>query len=151
MRRYLVRRGLEMIPLLLLITVISFALIRAVPGGPLSAFELDPNIKPEDVERIRQNLGLDRPLWEQYFVWLFAMLRGALGRSLVDGRSIAAAIGARVANTLLLTVLALVLQYAIAVPIGVHAALNHRRLSDQIANLYASVIVAVPGVWVVIP
>jgi peptide/nickel transport system permease protein len=146
-RRYVVRRALEMVPLVLLITVISFALIRAVPGGPLSAFELDPNIKPEDVERIKQNLGLDRPLWEQYFVWLFAMLRGDLGRSRVDGRSIATAIGARVPNTLLLTVLALVLQYAIAVPIGVHAALNHRRLSDQISNLYASVIVAVPGFW----
>jgi peptide/nickel transport system permease protein len=147
MRRYIVRRALEMVPLVLVITVISFALIRAVPGGPLSAFELDPNIKPDDVERIRRNLGLDRPLWEQYFVWLFGMLQGDLGRSLVNGRDIASSIGTRLPNTLLLAVLALVVQYAVAVPVGVYAALHHRRWFDQLSNIYAAVIHAVPGFW----
>jgi peptide/nickel transport system permease protein len=146
-RRYVVRRGLETIPLVLVITVITFALIRAVPGGPLSAFELDPNIKPDDVERIRRNLGLDRPLWEQYFVWLFGLLTGNLGNSLVDGRDIATSLATRLPNTLLLTALALFLEYAIAIPIGVWSALNHRRLFDQVSNLYAAVIVAVPGFW----
>jgi peptide/nickel transport system permease protein len=136
-----------MIPLVLLISVVSFALIRAVPGGPLSAFELDPNIKPEDVERIRRNLGLDRPLWEQYFVWLFGMLRGDLGRSLVDGRDIALSIGTRVPNTLLLALLALLIEYCLAIPIGVYAALHHRRALDQLSNVYAAVIHALPGFW----
>lgn len=136
-----------MIPLVLAITVISFALIRAAPGGPLSAFELDPNIKPEDIARIRGNLGLDRPLWEQYFVWLFGMLQGNLGNSLVDGRDIAGTLFTRLPNTLLLTGLALFLEYAIAIPIGVWSALNHRRLFDQLSNVYAAVIVAVPGFW----
>src|SRR5438045_4383448 len=147
MRRYVLRRVLEMVPLVLLITVISFVLIRAVPGTPLSAFELNPNISPEDVERIRRNLGLDRPLYEQYFVWLFGMLHGDLGRSLVDGRDIAASIGTRVPNTLLLAFLALLVQYVVAIPIGVYAALHHRRAFDQVSNLYAAVIHAVPGFW----
>jgi peptide/nickel transport system permease protein len=147
MRRYVLRRVLEMVPLVLVITAISFALIRAVPGGPLSAFELDPSIKPEDVERIRRNLGLDRPLYEQYLVWLWGLLHGDLGRSLITGRDIAQMIAARVPNTLLLAVLALAIQYAAAIPIGVYAALHHRRAFDQISNLYAAVVHAVPGFW----
>jgi peptide/nickel transport system permease protein len=149
-RQYVLRRALQMIPLILLITIISFALIRSVPGGPLSAFEFDPNIKPEDVARIKANLGLDRPLHEQYVVWLLGMLRGDLGRSLVDGRSVAESIATRVPNTLLLAGLVLVLDYAIALPIGVLAALQHRRLFDQIVNVYAAVVVATPGFWLAI-
>ena len=136
-----------MVPLILVITIVSFALIRAVPGGPLSAFELDPNIKPEDVARIKQNLGLDRPLWEQYFVWLFGLLRGDLGRSLVNGRDIAGSLATRLPNTLLLAVVALVVQYVVAVPIGIYAALHHRRWVDQVSNVYAAVVHAVPGFW----
>lgn len=150
MRQYVVQRVLQMIPLILGITMLTFLLIHAVPGGPLSAFELDPNIKPEDVERIKRNLGLDKPLWQQYFIWLFGLLHGDLGRSLIDGRSVAEAIFGRLPNTLLLSVLAVVVEYAVALPVGVYAALRHRRLFDQLANLYASVVIAVPGFWLAI-
>ena len=150
MRRYVVQRILQMIPLILGITIISFVLIHAVPGGPLSSFELDPNIKPEDIARIKRNLGLDKPLWQQYFIWLFGLLHGDLGRSLIDGRSVASAIWSRVPNTLLLSVCAIVVEYVVAVPVGAFAALRHRRFFDQAANVYAAVVIAVPGFWLAI-
>ena len=150
MRQYVIQRVLQMIPLILGITILTFLLIHAVPGGPLSSFEFDPNIKPEDVERIKRNLGLDKPLWQQYFIWLFGLLHGDLGRSLIDGRSVADAILSRLPNTLLLSVLAVVVEHAVAIPVGVYAALRHRRLFDQVANLYASIVIAVPGFWLAI-
>lgn len=150
MRRYVVRRTLEMIPLLFGITIIAFVLIRSVPGGPLSAIELDPNVKPEDVQRIRENLGLDKPLYQQYFVWLYSLLQGDLGRSLVNGASVGEALASRVPHTLTLAGSALVLEYLIAVPLGVYSALRHRRFFDQLTNVAAAIVVATPGFWLAI-
>lgn len=150
MRRYILQRLLQMIPLIFGITIISFALIHAVPGGPLSAFELNPEIKPADIARIRHNLGLDRPLWEQYLIWFAGLLHGDFGQSMIDGRSVGNAIVSRLGNTLLLTILAAVVEHVIAVPLGFYAALRHRRAFDQISNVFAAVVVAVPGFWLAI-
>jgi peptide/nickel transport system permease protein len=147
MRRYILRRILQLIPLIFGISVISFALIHAVPGGPLSAYEMNPAIKPEDIARINHNLGLDRPLWQQYLIWLLGLLHGDLGQSLVDGRGVGDAIVARLGNTLLLTVLAAIVEHLVAVPLGFCAAIQHRRAFDQIANVFAAIVVAVPGFW----
>jgi peptide/nickel transport system permease protein len=147
MTRYIIRRSIQIIPLVFGITLISFILIRSVPGGPLSAFELNPSIGADDIDRIKRNLGLDRPLWQQYVSWLFALLQGDLGRSMADGRSVSDVISGRMGNTILLVGLALVVEVVVAVPLGVYAALHHRRFFDQITNVFAAAAVAVPGFW----
>ena len=67
MKRFIVRRVLQAVPLLFLISILVFALIHAAPGGPLEMFLANPNVRPEDIERLRVALGLDRPVTEQYF------------------------------------------------------------------------------------
>jgi peptide/nickel transport system permease protein len=144
MRRYIVRRVLEMVPLILLITVVSFALIRAVPGGPLSAFELDPNIKPEDVERIKRNLGLDRPVWEQYFVWLFGMLHGDFGRSLVNDEAVTATIGSAARNTLFLSLFAFVLYVPVTLVLATLGAVFRGKPIDSLISVVTLVGLSIP-------
>ena len=70
MGKFLIRRILQSVPVFLGVTIISFALIHAVPGGPTARLELDADIKPEDIACIRANMGLDKPVWMQYFVWM---------------------------------------------------------------------------------
>ena len=89
MIRFLARRVLQAVPLLLVISALVFLLIHAVPGGPLAIYLSNPNVRPEDIERLRRALGLDRPLWEQYLV--VARRRscsGDWGYSFSDGRPV---------------------------------------------------------------
>ena len=82
------RRLAQAIPLLLIISLLVFGLIHAAPGGPLSLYLDNPNVRPADVERLRRAMGLDRPLAEQYLAWLGAFARGDWGYSFADGRPV---------------------------------------------------------------
>ena len=90
MTRFAIRRAAQALPLLLVISVVVFGLIHLVPGGPLALYLDNPNVRPADIERLRRSLGLDRPLVEQYFRWLWAFVRGDWGYSYADGRAVAA-------------------------------------------------------------
>src|SRR6185436_20877753 len=100
MARFLARRVLQAAPLLLLISGLVFLLIHSVPGGPLAVYLSNPSVRPEDIERLRHALGLDRPLWSQYVSWLAAFVRGDWGYSFSDGRPVAARIAERLPATL---------------------------------------------------
>ena len=82
------RRAVEAVPLLLVVSGIAFGLLQLVPGGPLEVYLSNPGVRPEDLERLRRALGLDRPLWEQYVSWLAAFVRGDWGYSFSDGRPV---------------------------------------------------------------
>ena len=110
------RRLLQALPLLLLVSLLAFALIHAAPGGPLSIYLANPNVRPEDIERLRHALGLDRPLPEQYLAWLGAFARGDWGYSYADGRPVLTRIAERVPATAELIVTAVVSAAAAAVP-----------------------------------
>src|SRR5881392_65086 len=86
--RFVAGRCLQAVPLLLLISALVFLLIHAAPGGPLAIYLANPNVRPEDIERLRRALGLDRPLWQQYAAWLAAFVRGDWGYSFSDGRPV---------------------------------------------------------------
>ena len=87
---FFLRRIAQTIPLLLVVSIVVFALIHAAPGGPLSLYLENPNVRPQDIERLRRELGLDRPLVEQYLAWLWAFVRGDWGFSYADGRPVLA-------------------------------------------------------------
>src|SRR6476646_4065946 len=98
--RFLARRLLQAIPLLFVISALVFLLIHAAPGGPLAIYLANPNVRPEDIERLRRALGLDRPLWQQYGAWLAAFLRGDWGYSFSDGRPVVSRVFERLPATL---------------------------------------------------
>ena len=78
------RRVVEAVPLLLLVSAIAFGLLQLVPGGPLEVYLSNPGVRPEDLDRLKRALGLDRPLWVQYVSWLGAFVTGDWGYSFSD-------------------------------------------------------------------
>ncbi len=147
MQRYILRRVLQAIPLLIGITVLVFALVHAAPGSPLAQFEFNPNIKPEDIARIRANLGLDRPLYEQYLRWVGGMLRGDFGVSMITGRPVIERINERLGNTLILSVAALILALVVSIPVGVYSAVRRGKAFDNAATVLSTAGQAIPAFW----
>ena len=147
MQRYILRRVLQAIPLLIGITILVFALVHAAPGSPLAQFEFNPNIEPEDIARIRANLGLDRPLYEQYLRWVGGMLRGDFGISMITGRPVIERISERLGNTLILSVAALILALVISIPVGVYSAVRRGKPFDHIATDVSTAGQAIPAFW----
>src|SRR5690349_3458095 len=102
MIRYLARRLLQAVPLLLLVSVAVFFLINIVPGGPTAAYENNPRLSAEDIARIEAELGLNQPIHVRYLRWLGAVAHGDWGYSLVTKRPVLVEIGERFPNTLYL-------------------------------------------------
>lgn len=143
----IIRRVIQAIPLLLLISAIVFALIHAVPGGPLSMYLENPNVRPEDIERLRRALGLDRPLLEQYGSWLASFVRGDWGYSFSDGRAVATRLAERIPATLELVGASLVVAGVAALPVGVLAAVRRGSLFDRAATTVALAGISLPVFW----
>jgi len=147
MGKVILRRLLQSIPVFIGITIISFALIHAVPGGPTARLELDADIRPEDIARIRANMGLDKPVWQQYLIWVGGLLRGDLGISYIDQRPVATQIRERLPKTILLTGVALLLSIGLALPIGVMAAVKQYSWFDNITTVFSTAGISLPSFW----
>ena len=122
MRTYALRRILQTIPILFIISVLLFFMVRAAPGGPLTAARRNPNITPEQIARLEAKLGLDQPLPVQYAKWIGDMLQGDLGQSIKFRRPVAVMIAERIPNTLLLVGVSFFVTLLIAIPVGVLSA-----------------------------
>ena len=141
------RRALEAVPLLLVVSGIAFGLLQLVPGGPLEVYLANPGVRPEDLERLRRALGLDRPLWEQYVSWLAAFARGDWGYSFSDGRPVLARVVERLPASIELLAASLVLALTAAVPAGVVAAVRARTPVDRVVTAIASAGISIPAFW----
>jgi len=146
MTMFIARRLVQMIPLLLLVTFITFGLIN-LGGSPVAGLEINPRVRPEDVARIREQLGLNEPWTTRYFTWLWNLLQGNFGNSLVTGRSVLGLILGAMPNTLLLSGLSLFLAMAIALPIGIYAAVHRNSLFDRGTTVASVAGFSVPSVW----
>ena len=131
---------------LLLVSLLSFALIWLVPGDPASVF-LDAGATPEQLARLRAALGLDKPLPQQMLEWYGRILRGDLGQSILLNRPVAAALIERLPVTLSLAATALSLAVLIGVTAGIAAAMNHGRWTDQAVMSLALFGLSVPDFW----
>lgn len=147
MSSFVARRLLQMVPLLIGVTFLTFAIVNLVPGSPVGSMQMNPRMRPEDIERIRQNLGLDRPWYERYFYWLADVLRGDLGLSLTNATPVTDRILGVLPNTLLLTVTALVLALIISIPLGVISAVRHNSWFDHVTTLFVTAFAAIPSFW----
>ncbi|PIE31955.1 diguanylate cyclase [candidate division KSB3 bacterium] len=133
---YLIRRLLSAIPVLLIISFVTFALMQALPGGPLAAYENNPEIKAEDIARLRHELGLDRPVHVQYFAWLGNFLRGDWGYSYATKRPVLTEIWDRLPNTVYLTGLSLIVSLLVAIPVGIISATRQYSWFDHIVTMF---------------
>lgn len=146
MSRFLAKRLAGAFVVLVLVSLMSFAIIWLVPGDPTAAF-LDTSATPEQVARLRQELGLDKPIAMQMLDWYARIIQGDLGRSILLNRSVTAAIIERLPVTLSLAGLALVFALVMGVLAGVVAAVHHNRWPDQVVMTLALFGLSVPDFW----
>src|SRR5688572_32920229 len=139
------RRLAQAIPLLLIVSVLVFALIHAAPGGPLTLYLENPNVRPEDIERLKRAMGLDRPLGVQYLAWLGAFVRGDWGYSYADGRPVLDRMLERLPATLQLVGLATMVAVIVSTVVGIFAAV--RRSADRAAGVLAVAGLSIPVFW----
>lgn len=147
MRRFLVRRILQMIPLLIGISFLSFLIMQLAPGDPTVVY-IDPNKPPpsqEDLARLRTELGMDDPLPIQYAHWLRNAVQGDLGFSLSGRRPVTDEIGERLPNTLLLGLASLVLTIVVSIPVGIASAVYRYTVFDYVITLISFIGLSVPG------
>ena len=146
MGRYIIRRLLSAIPVLFLVTLISFLIMKLVPGDPALVIG-GLQATPAEIEHIRRQLGLDQPFHVQILSWYGRLLRGDLGDSFLLGRSVTQAIIERLPVTLSISFYALVLTLLVALASGVFAALRHNTWVDQFFMTFALIGVSLPNFW----
>jgi peptide/nickel transport system permease protein len=146
MGRYIFRRLVQVIPLLFGITFITYAIVNAA-GDPLAELQLNPRMKPEDIQRIQDNLGLNEPWYTRYFHWVVNVLQGDLGLSMVNFTPVTDRILTVLPNTILLTGTAFLMSLLIAVPLGVYSAVKRNTLFDNVTTIGTVAVFAVPSFW----
>lgn len=146
MQAYLVQRLLLVVPTLLGVSILVFALVRILPGDAV-AMLLQDYAQGADGDALRAQLGLDRPAPVQYVEWLGAVVRGDLGTSLRSKTPIGAELASRIPVTLELGVLGLLFGLAVALPVGVLSAVRQDSRVDYLARSTAIGLLAIPGFW----
>ena len=153
MKSYMLRRLAYMILLMILVSVFSFIIIQLPPGDYATAYvarisaEMG-SISPDMVESLRRSMGLDKPMWQQYFIWVGNMLHGDFGTSFEWKRPVLDLIADRLPNTLLLSVLTTILTYAIAIPLGIFSARKQYSIRDYIFTVLGFIGLATPSFFV---
>ncbi len=144
MTSYIVNRVLATIPVLVIVTLVLFILLRVTPGDPVQ-IEFGLDLAPEQVELIRHDLGLDRPIYVQYGDWVARMFRGDFGRSLRARRPVAKEIWERLPATLELQAISFALAIAVAIPLGTMAAVKRDSLFATATTSFTLASIAIPG------
>lgn len=141
---YILKRFLQAIPLLFLVSIISFFIIRLSPVDPLGELRLNPSISQETLKAEQQRLGLDKPKIVQYGLWLKSFLKGDLGVT-VTGEKVSVKLMERIPNTLLLTTVVILLTWLAGIPLGIYAALYWKEPADRILTVVTSIGMAIPS------
>lgn len=149
MGRYVLRRFLQLIPILIGITFLSFAMMRL--AGSDAVTEMYSNkgaVSQEIIDQKRAELGLDKPFLTQYFTWLFSMLRGDMGVSYVSGKDVFQTFMSRLPATLLLAALSILLTVMISIPLGVLSAVKHDKATDYFLRFLSFIGNSMPNFFV---
>lgn len=144
--RFVLYRPLQFLPVLFGISVITFILVRLIPGDPARVL-LGTRATPEAIARIRAQYGLDEPLLAQYFYFLRNLADGEMGRSILYKIDVLKLIATRIEPTLMLVLCSVVLSVLIAVPVAAIAARNHGRLADQVIRIVSTLGIGFPPFW----
>jgi peptide/nickel transport system permease protein len=142
-----VRRSLQAIPLLLLISMILYGILSQAPGGPLTPYLQNPHITPADIARLKHNFGLDQPVPIQYLHWLLIVLHGDLGYSTSNSETVVQAIVERLPATLALAGTSFVFAFVVGVTIGILAAVKPYTFADYLVTTFAFFGQSMPVFW----
>lgn len=146
MGRYLAQRLLAAIPVLLIVAVVTFSLVHLTPGDPASLMAGDQAL-PEDIERIKEKLGLNRPLYEQMGIYFWDILRGDFGESVFTKFPVTTLIGQRLEPTISIAIFSQLVAIIIAVPAGILAAWKANTWVDRALMVFAVAGLAIPSFW----
>jgi peptide/nickel transport system permease protein len=147
MSQYLARRFFQAIPTVLIVSIMVFLMLHLIPGDPAEIFVGENVATPEMLEQIRERMGLNRPLHEQYLSYMANALQGDLGESLNSRRPVVDEILLRLPSTLELTVAAMLISTALGLGLGILAALKHNTIFDSAAMLLALIGISMPVYW----
>ena len=146
MARYLARRLVQTVPLLLLISIIGFGIIQ-LTGDPLAAYTMETALSREDIARLRAYYGLDQPVYVQYLNWLGNLARGDWGTSYVAHRPVLDLILQRLPNTLMLVAAAYTLILTVSIVLGIYTAIRQYSWVDHLVTGLAFVGISIPSFW----
>ncbi|HWP47233.1 MAG TPA: ABC transporter permease [Candidatus Limnocylindrales bacterium] len=146
MQSYIIKRILGAIPVMFVVVVFVFSLLRLAPGDPAVVVAGD-YAKPEDIIRIRQKLGLDKPIHEQFVIWMGQILRGDLGTSIFTGLPVAQLIKQRLEPTLSLCIFTLIISTGLAIPLGILAAWKAGTWIDRGTMVFSVLGFSLPVFW----
>lgn len=142
--RYIGKRVLQTIPLLIIVSLISFFIIRLSPVDPLAELRLNPSISQETLNKEIKRLNLDKPIYIQYFSWAKSFIKGDLGYTSA-GEKVSTKLKERIPNTLLLTLVVIFMTWSIGVPLGIISAYKKETLFDRMLTLFSSIGMAIPS------
>ena len=141
---YIIKRFLQTIPLLILVSLLSFFLIRLSPVDPLGELKLNPSISQETLNSEIKRLGLDKPIIVQYGLWAKSFIKGDFGVC-TTGEKVSTKLKERIPNTLLLTSFVILFTWLVGIPLGILAALNWKKPIDRILTILSSIGMAIPS------
>ncbi|RVU35236.1 ABC transporter permease [Hwanghaeella grinnelliae] len=147
MPAFLLKRFMQSIVLLVIVSIIGFVVLNLIPGGPLAQYALDPGMTEADKARLAEQLGLNRPILVQYFDWAWRLLQGDWGTSFRDGNSVLSVIGRHVLATFLLMGSSTAIAIGIGTWIGIRGATHRYSIFDYAATVGAMVALSIPTFW----
>lgn len=144
---FLTKRLIQSVVLLVIVSIIGFTVLNLIPGGPMAQYALDPGMTQADMDRLAEQLGLNRPIWVQYLDWAWRLLHGDWGTSFRDGTSVLSVIGRHVPATLLLMGSSTVIAVSIGSWIGIRGATHRYSRFDYFATVGAMIALSIPTFW----
>ena len=144
MLKYITKRILQVIPLLIIVSLISFFIIRLSPVDPLAELRLNPSISQETLDKEIKRLNLDKPIYIQYISWAKSFVKGDLGYTSA-GEKVSVKLKERIPNTLLLTTIVIFMTWIVGIPLGILAAINKETAFDRMLTVISSIGMAIPS------
>ncbi len=144
MWKFILKRILQTIPLLVIVSLISFFIIRLSPVDPLAELRLNPSISQETLQKEKTRLGLDKPIIVQYGLWAKSFVQGDLGVTSA-GEKVSVKLTERIPNTLILTLIVIFMTWSVGVPLGILGAIYNKSKLDRILTILSSVGMAIPS------
>lgn len=142
---YIIRRLIHLVPTFIGATLIAFFISQLVPGDFFTQMSLNPSVRPETVERMRERFGLNEAWYVQYVRWMGNLARGDLGYSFDSNQPVANVLKRPIQNSMILVVFSLILLYLIAIPLGVYSAVRQYSLGDQVVSTVSYFGLAIPN------
>ncbi|EGA89394.1 AppB [Planococcus donghaensis MPA1U2] len=144
MKKYIIKRLIQSIPILLGITIMTFAIMQLAPGNPMETM-INPKISPEEMQKMRDSMGLNEPIHIQYFNWIKEVVQGNLGYTVKTGQPVSELILERLPATLLLTGSAFVMAFVIGIPLGVYSATHRYKAGDYLLTVFSFIGISIPS------